>query len=185
MGQRNATYIISIGKNHEMVFPLYNQWNYIAVQPAKLIRGIRRVLELKNSYESVLSNRAEQFGNIYFQACGLSPDTPSWVGGMYGGKITEPYMEDNNNGWNIVCFRRDADNEIKVSLFCIVGDEDGVFDENLSLQEYFALDKETPKEQVEELAALVTWDASLRDKAAELIRKGLHEEPNPDYFPRF
>jgi hypothetical protein len=184
MGQRNATYvIIQYGKekkSFKTILPIYNQWNYPEVQAAKMVRGIKAVLAFSNPVEVRFSNAPLDM--IYFTNAGTFTDVikgknkTQWVGGsietdLYkDGTYTGAFQEDNNNGWNIVKFIIDFDNDrIQTEIYCVVGKEDKSKINSLSLTGYFNT-KETKRSDISYLKEF-NWNKSLVKESKELIKK--------------
>lgn len=144
MGQRNATYVIVKCGNHESILPIYNQWNYIKIQAAKMVRGIKKVKEFnwEFGYPSIIPY-------LYFSAAGENRfsekgiEKAQWVGGnieteLYReGDYAGAFQEDNNNGWNIIQFTVKNNGEVSTDIFCKVGSEDEERASSKSLSKYF------------------------------------------------
>lgn len=189
MGQRNATYIIVERINYEFsskkrkkviksskITPIYNQWNYIKMQPSKMVRGIKSILKM--GYEFI------DFGYvpidlIYYINSGLSEfvddnkKSCQWVGGNLeeeyykNGTYSSAYQEDNNNGWNIVKIIIDnTKRELRVEIFCIPGSEDLEKANNKTLEGYFY--EYINKKDIEYLSQF-KWNPKLEKEAKQLI----------------
>ncbi len=168
MGQRNASYIMVENKatKEKKITQIYNQWNFIAVQPLKMVRGIEGVLE---------DLMDEDLGYVYFKTAGESPDV-GWVGGRIE-PLHKPFNEDNNNGWNLVKFVVDGE-KCDVEFFCIAGSEDGNFDVDYTFDEYWELDSEKNMEAIETLRNLGTWNPQLRCEIPQFINSLIENEAN-------
>lgn len=176
MGQRQATYIITEQDDNKSILPIYNQWNYIKIQSKKILRGIKAVLKFDWTWEPL--NIAAM---VYYTAAGTNTykdkgkSHTQWVGGrieteLYDKKAdcyTGAFQEDNNNGWNIIKFKRGKDDKIRVEMFCVVGSEDEDRAKNTSLKEYFY---ENEKRDITKLEKLVTWNPALEQEAKDLLR---------------
>lgn len=109
MGQRHMTYVlVKGGCDHDAMLALYNQWNYETIQPIKVVRFLMALKQWEAHKALVM---AEDVANLYVHAasvtpCGLSHF--SQENALYDERYGM-YDEDNNNGWQIVYVKYDAD----------------------------------------------------------------------------